>query len=161
MRIFRIRAMLPVAVAAALVTVTAVPASAESFVPCNSSNTRVCYEELGPVGPPVPLFQVVHGTSLATVAATLDIYAIPFGAGSVQIPCITPVVNGVPADACARLGFTLISSTPLISDDVDQQLEPSGAIYACNANLTVLVNNIGLNNFPIVSVCQNGIAVSA
>ena len=157
-----IRALLPVGVAAALVAVTAVPASANSFVPCNSSNTRVCYEEVGPIGPQVPLFKVVNDTvPLANYAATLDIYNIPFGTGGVQIPCITPFVNGTPVDTCGRLGFTLISRTPLVFGTVGlSHLEVSGSVYACSANLTVLVNNIGLNQFPIVSACQDGLSFS-
>jgi hypothetical protein len=156
------RALVPVAVAAALVA-TAAPSSATSFVPCNTSTTRVCYEETGPVPPQVPLYRAASGTPIASVTATLDIYGIPFDTGTVQVPCITPWVNGAPVDTCGNLGFTLISRTwlvPVVSL-ASPQPQQFGAVYVCTANLTVLVDNVGLNKFPILSACEDGIYVSS
>jgi hypothetical protein len=159
------RALVAVVVTGAVTTATS-GAQASELVPCNASPTRVCYTETGDTGIGLDLVQLANDPPihLADVAAYLDIYKIPVGTGGVQIPCITPVVNGTTADSCDRLGLELISRTPLVSQSVDAtlvHLKPTQQrVYVCTATLTVLVANIGLNEVPILSVCQSGLSFS-
>ena len=155
-RFFR-RALLPMAAVAA-VTVSTLPAEAYSFVPCNTSTTRVCYDEVGPTGLRLSLYDVAQDpNAIATVAAYYDVYNIPFGQGGVQVPCVTPIVNGVEAGTCARLGFQRIDRLPLVAEErvALVGLVPTQSVYVCEAELTVLVNNVGLNRFPILSACHD------
>lgn len=154
-RFFR-RALIPMAAVAA-VAATALPAEAYSFAPCNTSNTRVCYDEVRPTNIRLYVPRTVDDTVIASASAYLDTYNIPVGSGGVQIRCVTPVVNGVPADACDRAGFQLLNRVPLMTP-IEASLvraEPTYSVYVCEAELTVLAADTGLNRFPVLSVCHD------
>ena len=156
------RALVPAVGALAVVAATAPSAAAGSFRPCDEYKTEVCYTETGTTNVAYGIPNLAWGgggTHLGDVAAYLDIYRVPVGTGGVNIPCVTPVENGIERDACAALGFTRVNRTELftlgLTLDTPQVSGSLVTVYVCTAEVTATVENVGVTDIPTLTVCAD------
>lgn len=154
------RAAVSAAATAAVLTAAVPGAEAATLIPCNGGSTQVCFTEIGPTNVSYSIPNTGPGTTInvADVDAYLDIYSIPFGTGSVQIPCITAIVNGAEQDTCGQLGLTRFSRTSLVKQGAGVPVPSVGntylaTVYVCEAELTATVLDVGIKNFPTLTVC--------
>jgi hypothetical protein len=108
------------------------------------------------------VFQNVAVTTVPTathhVVGTVDIYRfdLPTG-GNVTVPCVVLTVNATTANPCATAGGTFVSRDSTLVDRTESQPGPStsGTPLAsiCNAQVTVTVRGIGVNDFPAFTLC--------
>lgn len=93
------------------------------------------------------------------VVGAIDQYRFPLPTGgSVVLPCVVLLVDGLGNNDCEVAGGTFVDRTALLVDDgVDQPGVRFGDVITsvgiCDARATVTVLGFGAENFPLVSTC--------